>query len=165
MYNKEKYIIWNEEAHSWRDPFKMLAYKAKSSANTGTYGGNNASKMRGMRDENGKLYSYHNPKLDPKTGKKYGVKEYNLDAEYLEKMWRKQKGMCYWMNIPMKLEDLLVSNSPWAPSVDRLDNDKGYLKGNVVLATSFANRGRGSYNEVSDLSFKRTLRKLMREAV
>jgi hypothetical protein len=46
----------------------------------------------------------------------------------------------------MSLEDLYIKNSPFAPSVERLDSSIGYVKGNVVLASRFANRGRGAYD-------------------
>ena len=162
MYDKEKYMTYNPKKGCRSDPFKWLIMKSKLSANVGVYGGNNPSKMVGMKDENGKPYSYHNPKLDPKTGLKAGTKKHTITADDLEKLWSKQKGMCFWMDIPMELGGLFVSNSPWAPSVERLDNGKGYVLGNVVLATSFANKGRGAYKG-SILSFKRKLRKLMRQ--
>jgi len=162
MYDKEKYMTLNPSKGSHRDPFKKLIANSKLSARVGVYGGNNPTKMVGLTDENGKPYSYHNKKLDPKTGLPLGTKKHKLVAEDLEKIWRKQKGLCYWMGIPMELEGLFISYDPFAPSVERLDNNKGYVLGNVVLATSFANKGRSAYKG-SILSFKRKLRKLMRE--
>ena len=35
--------------------------------------------------------------------------------------------------------------TPTRPSVDRLDDSKGYVKGNVVITTRFTNFGRNSY--------------------
>jgi hypothetical protein len=162
VYDKEEYMTFNPKTGFRNDPFKWMIKKSKLSANEGVYGGNNPTKMVRMKDENGKPYSYHNPKLDPKTGLKAGTKKHTITADDLEKLWKKQKGMCFWMDIPMEFKGLFVSNSPWAPSVERLDNSKGYVKGNVVLATAFANKGRGAYKG-SILSFKRKLRKLMRQ--
>ena len=60
----------------------------------------------------------------------------------------------------MSLEDLEIKNSPFAVSVERLDSSKGYLKDNVVLASRFANRGRGAYD---DDDFRPRLNKLLQE--
>ena len=69
-----------------------------------------------------------------------------ITIEDLKDLWRAQSGNCFWLNIPMSLKDLFISHSPFAPSVDRLDNDRGYHRDNIVLATRFANKGRGAYN-------------------
>ena len=64
----------------------------------------------------------------------------------LKELWKIQNGKCFWMGVDMSLEDLFVSNSPFAVSVERLNSDKGYHKDNIVLTTRFANRGRGKYD-------------------
>ena len=62
----------------------------------------------------------------------------------------------------MSLEDLFVSHSPFAPSVDRLRSKEGYHKDNVVLTTRFANKGRGAYDRED---FKSRLDNLLLEKV
>ncbi len=69
-----------------------------------------------------------------------------ITIEDLKELWRIQNGKCYWLGIDMSLEDLFVSYSPFAVSVERLDSNRGYHKDNIVLTTRFANRGRGKYD-------------------
>jgi hypothetical protein len=68
-----------------------------------------------------------------------------ITIEYIKLLWEKQEGKCYWLNIPMSLkmsEDGITNLDK--VSIDRLDNKKTYIQGNVVLCTNFANRGRGN---------------------
>jgi|TARA_R110001606_G_C15014667_1_gene608905 hypothetical protein len=62
-----------------------------------------------------------------------------INGAFLESMKQEQKGMCYWLNIPL---DFTLKDKLRKPSLDRLDNSKGYEIGNVVLTTVFANTGR-----------------------
>jgi len=96
----------------------------------------------GMRIEN-------NPKLSGRRRKgNQSTKrhEITITIDDLKEIWKNQKAKCYWLGIDMSLEDLLISHSPFAPSVDRLDSKKGYHIDNIVLTTRFANRGRGAYD-------------------
>ena len=91
-----------------------------------------------------------NPKLKGRIRKEnQSTSRHDLDItlEDLKEQWAKQEGKCYWLNIDMSLEDLLVSRSPFAPSVDRIDSSRGYHKDNIVLTTRFANLGRGAYDK------------------
>lgn len=72
--------------------------------------------------------------------------EITITENDLHELWENQNGLCHWLGIKMSLEDLFVTRSPFAPSVDRLDNTKGYHKDNIVLCTRFANLGRGAYS-------------------
>ena len=90
-----------------------------------------------------------NPKLKGRIRKgNQSTSRHDLDItlEDLKEQWEKQGGKCYWLNIDMSLEDLLISRSPFAPSVDRIDSSRGYHKDNIVLTTRFANLGRGAYD-------------------
>lgn len=62
-----------------------------------------------------------------------------INGAFLELMKQEQEGMCYWLNIPI---DFTLKDKLRKPSLDRLDNSKGYEIGNVVLTTLFANTGR-----------------------
>jgi hypothetical protein len=62
----------------------------------------------------------------------------------------------------MSLEDLFVSHSPFAPSVDRIDNQRGYHKDNIVLTSRFANKGRGAY---TGEDFGPRIKKLLKEGI
>lgn len=68
-----------------------------------------------------------------------------IDIDYVKQIWKEQDGICYWFKTPMILEisdnnETLLNKV----SIDRLDNHKGYIKGNVVLCTNAANRARGN---------------------
>jgi len=57
---------------------------------------------------------------------------------------QKQGGMCYWFGVPLGPHE--TAYHPLAPSLDRLDPSEGYTPGNVVVATRFANTGRGNFD-------------------
>jgi translation initiation factor 1 (eIF-1/SUI1) len=62
-----------------------------------------------------------------------------LSKRHIIEIYKKQEGLSYYLKLPMDLtgEDILLSIS-----VDRIDNDKDYEEGNIVLATRFENMGR-----------------------
>jgi hypothetical protein len=122
----------SEEEKYW----KILWSNVKLSAKHGA-GGARISKLRG-----------------------HGERDLSITLEDIKILWEKQKGLCYWLNIEMSLSDLIIKDSPFAPSAERLDNNVGYVPGNVVLASRFANRGRGAYNGED---FASRLRKLLKE--
>lgn len=53
-----------------------------------------------------------------------------LTTNDLITMYKKQCGRCFYSGIPMTLQ----SSTSWKASPERLDNDKGYVEGNVVLS-------------------------------
>ena len=90
-----------------------------------------------------------NPKLSGRIRKgNQSTKRHKITItiEDLKELWSIQKGKCYWLGIDMSLEDLFIPYSPFAISVDRLNSENGYHRGNIVLTTRFANRGRGKYD-------------------
>jgi hypothetical protein len=86
-------------------------------------------------------------KLD-ETGKKgtanipYDETEISIDVQDLKNQYEKQDGKCYWMDYTLNPNDIFEPNNNAAMSCDRLDNDKGYVKGNFVITTRFANLGK-----------------------
>ena len=90
-----------------------------------------------------------NPKLSGRIRKgNQSTKRHKITItiEDLKELWSIQKGKCYWLGIDMSLEDLFIPYSPFAISVDRLNSENGYHRGNIVLTTRFPNRGRGKYD-------------------
>ena len=68
----------------------------------------------------------------------------DIDLEYIDYLFKKQKGKCFWFGV-----DLIPSENkkhPQQPSLDRLNNKLGYIKGNVVLSCYSANIG-GNEND------------------
>jgi len=53
-----------------------------------------------------------------------------ITVNNLIQLYEKQKGLCYYSDIPMKLQ----SGVSWKASPERLDTQNGYVIGNVVLA-------------------------------
>lgn len=76
----------------------------------------------------------------------HGERDLEITLDDIKLLWEQQNGKCHWLNIDMSLEDVMIKDSPFAVSVERLDNSLGYVPGNIVLASRFANRGRGAYN-------------------
>jgi hypothetical protein len=71
--------------------------------------------------------------------------ECDIDVDYINFLFEKQKGKCYWFGV-----DLIPSinkKHPQQPSLDRLNNNLGYVKGNVILSCYSANIGRNENSE------------------
>ncbi|HEY2516949.1 MAG TPA: hypothetical protein VGI39_39025 [Polyangiaceae bacterium] len=66
--------------------------------------------------------------------------DFALDEETVRAIWERQQGRCYWFGIPIVPSG--VHRDPQRPSIDRLENDKGYTPDNVVLCCMAANLGR-----------------------
>jgi hypothetical protein len=66
--------------------------------------------------------------------------EINIDVDYINFLFDKQNGKCFWFGVELKPST--IKKHPQQPSLDRLDNTLGYIKGNVVLSCYSANIGR-----------------------
>lgn len=66
--------------------------------------------------------------------------EPDIDSEFILQLFEEQKGLCYWLKVPMVPS--VHTRDPQRPSLDRLDCLRGYTRDNVVLCTAFANMGR-----------------------
>lgn len=67
---------------------------------------------------------------------------HNLTPDDLRRLWVAQDGRCFWTGEPL---DFNVGGDRHAlrPSIDKLVPAGGYVVGNVVWSTNFANRARG----------------------
>ena len=74
---------------------------------------------------------------------------FDITPEYILSLYRKQNELCHWFQIPMK--PTVNQKDPQMPTIDRIVQEKGYTKGNIVIACFAANIGR---NETSEERFK-----------
>jgi len=83
----------------------------------------------------------------PGQEKKNGIKrieplDVTIDEFYLAKQFSKQNGQCYWTGFPINPQGIFESHNPLSPSLERLDETKGYVPDNVVIALRLFNLGR-----------------------
>lgn len=97
-----------------------------------------------VRDKNG--YSWVSGvlgginKLRSKNGG-FRVLEKTINKSDIIKCYIDQQGLSKFLKIPM---DLTGNNKMTSVSIDRIDNNKGYISGNISLVTRFENMGRGN---------------------
>ena len=74
------------------------------------------------------------------------TKNTDLTFKYLAELWNNQKGFCAITGKPM---DLIKGNGrkPNSPSVDRIDNDRGYFKDNVRWVCWHVNTMKGIFTD------------------
>lgn len=74
--------------------------------------------------------------------------EYSLCDGFTKILFARQKGFCALTALPMDLaKEDGAFRRPWAPSLDRIDNDKGYVEDNVRLVCVVANYAKGEWSE------------------
>ena len=83
----------------------------------------------------------------PGQEKKNGIKrteplDVTITETYLIKQFIKQNEKCYWFGYPINPYGIFEKENPFSPSLDRLDESKGYIPGNVVITLRMANLGR-----------------------
>ena len=76
--------------------------------------------------------------------------EFNVSAEYLYNLWLQQDCICALTGIPIYLSTSLSGGNPdWkviTASLDRIDNSKGYVEGNVWWVHKTINRLKNNYS-------------------
>tara|TARA_B100000029_G_scaffold92276_1_gene82219 strand:+ start:228 stop:659 length:432 start_codon:yes stop_codon:yes gene_type:complete len=81
-----------------------------------------------------------------------------IDAEDLKRKFDEQEGFCFWTGIPLNMDYINESYHKLAPSVDRLDENKGYTYDNIVITVRFINFGRGNCDLNRMLTYMKALK-------
>ncbi len=92
-----------------------------------------------------KIYNAMRHSAGPNSDRS-SLKDLTVTVEDLVDIFEQQQGRCHWLGIKLNPLNNYISRSPLAVSVDRIDNNEGYHKYNIVLCCRLANLGRGSYN-------------------
>jgi hypothetical protein len=84
----------------------------------------------------------------------------DLDVECLKALWDLQEGRCpltgWAMSLPMGTSGF-ESRAPQNASLDRIDNSKGYLRGNVRYIAFMANLARADFTDAQVREFGRAV--------
>lgn len=82
--------------------------------------------------------------------------QFDLDAEYLNNLYKDQEEKCALTGVPIILSTNIRNNNvDWefiTASLDRIDNSKGYVKGNVWWVHKEVNRLKNNYS-LNDLLY------------
>ena len=86
-------------------------------------------------------------------------KEFDSEVnwEYLFDLWDQQSGLCAYSGLPLSTE----TNHPHTVSLDRIDSNIGYLRGNLQLVSWSVNKMKQDLNEelFLDLCYRITTNK------
>ena len=66
--------------------------------------------------------------------------EHNIDTQYIKELFRQQGGLCFYSGVEM------ITSGSSSVSIDRIDSEGGYTKGNVVLCTAAINKMKNAYS-------------------
>lgn len=67
-----------------------------------------------------------------------------IDKTYIKNLVRKSRYKCFWTRVRVDLVAHGNKSNPWKVSLDRVNNNKGYIKGNLKVVSWGANRMRGN---------------------
>lgn len=70
----------------------------------------------------------------------------DLSVAFLNELWDKQAGLCFYSGLPMILKKFGTGRSPYSVSIDRKDSSIGYLKNNTVLCCWAVNAGKNNFS-------------------
>ena len=115
-----------------RNPWKHLMKNVEMSAIHGATGARVLSNPKKAGKVRAK-YRKNDLRIGNQSTKRH---ECTITISDLKEMWRIQNGKCYWLGVDMSLKDLFIPHSPFAVSVDRLNSEKGYHIGNIVLTNT-----------------------------
>jgi hypothetical protein len=80
---------------------------------------------------------------------------YDIDLKYLKDLWEQQGGICPFTKEKLELRTHTTKNKshPYSASLDRIDNSKGYIKGNVRFVSLIFNYARNTFSDDTVIEF------------
>ena len=129
---------------------------------------NNPSKLEKNKGNISLLKGYEANRLDEYSPFKYSLnkarsrskergEETDLTLEYLKEIWEKQNGLCTYTNIIMEMprssQDEDIKKSPTKLSLDRINPDIGYFKGNVEFVCYCVNVMKNDFTKEEMIDF------------
>jgi hypothetical protein len=87
----------------------------------------------------------------------------DFDESYILELFEKQNKKCHWYGIEMKPST--KAKYPFQPSIDRIDNSKGYSKDNILLCCFSANMGRNANDYITFKEFADVIKGLKTESI
>jgi hypothetical protein len=81
----------------------------------------------------------------------------DLDLEYLSSVWESQNGICpytgFQMELPNNTQDSQIKGKPKRASLDRINSEKGYVKGNVEFVCLAVNLAKNRFSRAEMMDF------------
>ena len=73
---------------------------------------------------------------------------FDLDIDYLLEIYFKQQGRCKLSNKPLDFKSgTQAMKNAYKASIDRINNNQGYIKGNVRLLCHWVNNAKSTYSD------------------
>lgn len=86
-------------------------------------------------------------------------KEFDLDVVYINELFKVQLGKCALSGVDMFFATRTEDKSLYQVSIDRIDNTKGYIKGNVQLVALGINYMRNDFTVADAITFIEDVKK------
>jgi non-canonical (house-cleaning) NTP pyrophosphatase len=135
------------QQQAWRDanPELLIKIQRKSRA---------VRKKRSQTDPDVALRNMVN---SARTRAKKAHREFDIDVDYVKKLWQRQQGLCKLSGLPMSIA---IGSAELRVSLDRKNNAKGYVKGNVQLLRSMVNNAKNKYSQTDFVNMCRAVAKI-----
>jgi len=84
---------------------------------------------------------------------------YDIDLQYLKDLWELQKGICpiTGRKLTLRTHSYKQDKAPYQASLDRIDNTKGYIKGNIRFVALIFNYARNVFSDEEVIDFCKTV--------
>jgi|694.fasta_scaffold08789_13 hypothetical protein len=93
-------------------------------------------------------------KVIRKSSKRKNQK-HNVNCQYLKDLWEKQNGICPFTHKKLDLRTHSKDSlkNPYSASIDRIDNTKGYIEGNIRFVALIYNYARNTFSDDEVMDF------------